>query len=1158
MDNKIGSILVSDNSVTFVKFFFQLMRKFFIFFISLFINTLFSQTVTLYNPDDNSVYPNEQFYCSGETFNLKVDAVATSTGDYQRTKESPANYPLSAGSTPITFSPSGSNIFSNAIPIGFNFSFYGKTYTKVVMGSNGRLVFTNDPALDNLSDITIYKDRTFSGITGYNTYSVLPSTDYNKVYVNNPTQELNMAQIFFGYTDLIPKSQNNSVTYLYKPIVHNGINGLLLSFQNQIRTNGVGGISSVAYYSNIIIFEDGKIVVYVNNKTESSYNAILGIQNENASKFLVADHSNASFNYNNGPWTSEGVAWVFTPNQTLTPQIKWFRNGTLLPETSNTLSNFAPNNGDIVKVEVRYLEDPSRLDTDQVTFRSVKTPVIEKEISGCSIKLKVNAATFDPGITYHWYRVGDTNLLGTGPEILLNPASAPDDYFAVPIRTGGVPCTASNKITIKQFFPSPVKTQLTICDNSSNPAPTTAVNLYTEFYPLYSPALNTEEYEVGFFDQSGVQISNPATFSVPANQHTQISIRRKLKGQSAYCAPDISATIDFISIANAINIPVCYSTATFDLQNYFKTQYSNISYQFTFTNSDGTSVGNPTSVDVTKSYFVKTTVSGGTCSTTTTVNFTQGSSITVPPVPVQEKCSGSQGNPADWFDLNIVRNILDPAGNYTIKFYRKTDNTEIVPGSDYTVGGLFWSGKLGDYVIYAKVFDLSDPTCFAVSNDIILRVNVRPKAKSGYQNLMKLKACGNSTVDLTIGNVFDVIENIQIDNTDFAQIPTMKYFDAAGTELTGSEITNYNISRGIPYLEIQNGACLPPLKLYYQLITTPFPLTNPPAETLCDDSDGNADGKIQLTIASNEYKSRFTPNYSDATFTYYVGTTLIHTSNSLNDPFTYQIVENTTITVKVSSPDYCENQSSITFHINSPTEIQLGGNINLCFGEMLQMDVLNFADFTSIQWLDPQGNVLGTTGRLLLNYSDVLIGQTYKVVAENANGCTSEITFVPSDQNQPKIETINQTNNSIEVIATGGVQPYTYYFNGVPQSSNILYNPTATSYVIQVESANGCMGEPKTVYFLKIHNAFTPNDDGINDYWTIENLDKMENISLIITDRFGSKVFETTNKNNLIWDGKSKGRILPTSSYWYNVSWLDPVTQKTEQRQGWIVLKNRN
>ena len=160
--------------------------------------------------------------------------------------------------------------------------------------------------------------------------SVLASTDYNKVFKNNPNQELNLAQIFFGYTDLVPKSVNSGVTYLYKNVSVGGVNALLVSFQNMIRTNGTGSISSTSYESYILLLQDGRIIINVNNKSENSYRAILGIQNDDATKFKVPDHSSAGSDYNNGFWKSEGVAWIFTPNQNLTPKFKWYQNATLL------------------------------------------------------------------------------------------------------------------------------------------------------------------------------------------------------------------------------------------------------------------------------------------------------------------------------------------------------------------------------------------------------------------------------------------------------------------------------------------------------------------------------------------------------------------------------------------------------------------------------------------------------------------------------------------------------------------------------------------------------------------------------------------------------------------------------------------------------------
>lgn len=1138
-------------------------RIYTILFVLLFING-FAQSVNLYNPSTNVPYPNEQYFCTGETFNLKVDAVATSTGDYKMTSVLPSAFPLSAGSIPINFPATGSNKFSEAFPIGFTFSFYGKDYTKAVMGSNGRLVFTNDPELENLKDVNTYTDRTYSGITGYNTYSALPGKDYNKIFKNNTSQELNLAQIFFGYTDLVPRSQNSSVTYLYKNITVGGVNGLIVSFQNQIRTNGTGGISSSSYFSNILLLEDGRIVIYVNNKTEDTYNAILGIQNEDAIKFKVPTHSNAIYNYNNGPWKSEGNAWLFTPNENLTPTFKWIRNDVeILGQTNDTLNNFSPNDGEILKVEVTY-HDPSGAQVDaaadQVTFKKVNTPLIEATLD-CSYEMKVSDATYDSALKYTWYKVGDSTPLRIDRVYPIHRTTqTTGDYYVKVTKPDGSPiCSSgdeSNQLTYdKQRFPGLKTTNYTDCDNTGLTSKT--INLYNIYYPKYDPASGREPYIIKFYTSigggTGVEVPDPENFVLPANTNMHLGFS-VLEGSGINVCHTGALTIGFLSMPPAETISLCASATTFDLKTYFqKPSYPFYFYQYNYT--DGSSAGDGSAVDVSKQIVVKTTIPGG-CSVTTTVSFTRGTATVLPTVPMQERCAGADNN-TNRFDFNAIKAILDLTNQFDIKFYNKSDNSEIVPGATGTANlntaGYFWTGTTGDYVVYAKAFNKVDPTCYAVSNDITLRVYLKPSKSSSADSFLNKTACGVSSIDLTINDVFDVIDAIAHN-----QIPTMKYFDGSGIELTGTEITNYPISRGIPYLEIQNGTCLPPLRLNFIIVSQPFPLMNPADETLCDDNDGNADGKVSINIAADSFKQKFTSNISNATFKYYDGAKLIYTSTNTGDTFNYSVSNNKTITVSVSSATYCPADAEITYFVNTPSAIQFSGNTDLCFGDNLTLTIVNFSDFSSVKLLSPDGTEMPISSSHTIPYSDIRFGETYTLKAENTLGCASEFTFKPSNSNQPKIDLINQTNNSIEVIASGGATPYLYYFNGVGQTSPVLMNPTASSYTVQVESATGCLGEPKTIYFIKIHNAFSPNGDGINDTWTIENLDKMESYTIQIVDRYGNKVFESQNKNNVVWDGKSNGRALPTGTYWYNVVWFDALTQKSEQRQGWVLLKNRN
>jgi gliding motility-associated-like protein len=53
---------------------------------------------------------------------------------------------------------------------------------------------------------------------------------------------------------------------------------------------------------------------------------------------------------------------------------------------------------------------------------------------------------------------------------------------------------------------------------------------------------------------------------------------------------------------------------------------------------------------------------------------------------------------------------------------------------------------------------------------------------------------------------------------------------------------------------------------------------------------------------------------------------------------------------------------------------------------------------------------------------------------------------------------------------------------------------------------------------LDIPNVITPNGDGYNDKFVIDNIDKLVSSQLIIYNRWGKKVYESNNYQN-DWDG---------------------------------------
>jgi gliding motility-associated-like protein len=63
---------------------------------------------------------------------------------------------------------------------------------------------------------------------------------------------------------------------------------------------------------------------------------------------------------------------------------------------------------------------------------------------------------------------------------------------------------------------------------------------------------------------------------------------------------------------------------------------------------------------------------------------------------------------------------------------------------------------------------------------------------------------------------------------------------------------------------------------------------------------------------------------------------------------------------------------------------------------------------------------------------------------------------------------------------------------------------------------------------LEVPNVFTPNGDGVNDFFEVPNLDKYVSNELVIVNRWGQKVYEASNYDN-DWDGDSN----PDGTYFY-------------------------
>ncbi len=132
-----------------------------------------------------------------------------------------------------------------------------------------------------------------------------------------------------------------------------------------------------------------------------------------------------------------------------------------------------------------------------------------------------------------------------------------------------------------------------------------------------------------------------------------------------------------------------------------------------------------------------------------------------------------------------------------------------------------------------------------------------------------------------------------------------------------------------------------------------------------------------------------------------------------------------------------------------------------------------------------------------------------------------------------------------QLNVTGALQytwvPALYLSNSY--STNPIANPsTTTTFFVTGTDSNGCSNKDSVTVItdfstgtLLLPNSFTPNGDGLNDCFGIRFNRDVQNLTFIIYNRFGEKVFETKNANEC-WDGNYKGQALDPGTYVYYLS----------------------
>ena len=142
-------------------------------------------------------------------------------------------------------------------------------------------------------------------------------------------------------------------------------------------------------------------------------------------------------------------------------------------------------------------------------------------------------------------------------------------------------------------------------------------------------------------------------------------------------------------------------------------------------------------------------------------------------------------------------------------------------------------------------------------------------------------------------------------------------------------------------------------------------------------------------------------------------------------------------------------------------------------------------------------------------------------------------------------------NQVISVTASGGSGSYEYQLDGGDwQFSSIFeYVIGCDEHTVAVRDAiDNCNTQPETtVAIMEFPKFFTPNGDGYNDTWNIKCFLDDPFAMVRLSDRYGKLLYEFKPSLDS-WDGSFNGEMLPSTDYWFVVTYINSSGVETIYR----------
>lgn len=473
-----------------------------------------------------------------------------------------------------------------------------------------------------------------------------------------------------------------------------------------------------------------------------------------------------------------------------------------------------------------------------------------------------------------------------------------------------------------------------------------------------------------------------------------------------------------------------------------------------------------------------------------------------------------------------------PTANFSFEDVCFTDTMYFVDNSNLPQGNLYYHWNFGN----SDNSNEASPTYYYQAPgtySVTLSVNTDSACQSSISKLVNVYALPNVNF---VANNECLYNEVNFENLSVIQQGSLEYVWDFGDGNNSNEAEPQHLynSAGtfmVKLIATVNNMCADSVSK--QIVVYPIPEPMFSAENVCD-------GEMSYFFDESSIESGSIANYS---WDFGDGTNSVQQNpvKQYLNPGTYQVVLN------VESYFSCQHTYS-------------------SFVTVDYMPVANFSvsDVCDGIPINPQNQSLIQAGNMFYqwNFGDMEISIVpnpnhiynthgiYRLVlqVQSENGCTDSLARYVQVFALPNADAgqdvVISKGDEIRLSGSGGAL-FTWFpssFLSNATIANPVANPLETiEYILQAEDTRGCVNSDTVMievledFKIKPNNIITPDGNGINDTWYVENIESYGLCEVFVFDRIGNMVFQTKSYANN-WKGENmNGDILPDGTYYYAI-----------------------